>query len=110
MAEALEAAAAALRKRVVLLGDEPHRPRSEQSVVERARAIHPRLGPRQAEVLAILDRYGEEGASTGTLSTAMDYDQPNVYNTLDWLVKLGFVSKDPTSFPHVYRLTPLLKG
>jgi hypothetical protein len=109
MAEALEAAAAVLRRYSALADVESHA-RTAGGVVSRARAVHPLLGPRQAEILGLLEEAGREGTNTGVLSRAMEYDQPNVYLTLRGLIGLGFVEKDETTSPHTYRLTDVLWG
>ena len=109
MAEALEAGAAVLRRHSAL-ADVESPARAAGGVVSRARAVHPLLGPRQAEILGLLEEAGREGTNTGVLSRAMEYDQPNVYLTLRGLIGLGFVEKDETTSPHTYRLTDLLWG
>lgn len=109
MAEALEAAAAVLRRHSAL-ADIESPTEGADGVVSRARAVHPLLGPRQAEVLGLLEEAGREGTNTGVLSRAMEYDQPNVYLTLRGLIALGFVEKDETTRPHTYCLTGVLWG
>jgi hypothetical protein len=109
MAEALEAAAAVLRRRSAL-ADVESPTVAAAGVVSRARAVHPLLGPRQAEILGLLEESGRGGTNTGVLSRAMEYDQPNVYLTLRGLIGLGFVEKDETTSPHTYRLTDVLWG
>lgn len=107
MAEALDAAAA-LRRHSALADVES--PTVAAGVVSRARAVHPLLGPRQAEILGLLEETGREGTNTGVLSHAMEYDQPNVYLTLQGLIGLGFVEKYDTTSPHTYRLTDVRWG
>lgn len=110
-ADALEAAAASLRQKArqaeIAPGGEPGQ-RLPLDAVTRARRIHPMLGPRQAQVIEVLEQHGSTGTNTGVISKAIAYDQPNVYLTLQGLMTLGFVTKDETASPHVYRLTPLL--
>jgi hypothetical protein len=109
MAEALEAAAAVFRRHSAL-ADADSSTVGAGNVVSRARAVHPLLGPRQAEILGLLEEAGRKGTNTGVLSRAMEYDQPNVYLTLRGLIGLGFVEKDETTSPHTYRLTDVLWG
>lgn len=109
IADALDAASATLRQRVALLKPVgPSEARGPAGAVARARALHPQLGERQAQILEILAAAGAEGTGTGPISHQIDYDQPNVYLTLQSLVRLRFVEKDDTSDPHRYRLTGLL--
>lgn len=107
MAEALEAAASALRRRAAM-ADAPEEQPRVNGVVARARAAHPLLGPRQAEILQLLEEAGREGTNTGVLSRRMAYEQPNVYLTLRGLITLGFVERDEATSPHRYRLTSLM--
>ncbi len=109
LAEAFEAAASVLRRRAALT-ETGTQERPLSGAVARARAVHPLLGPRQAEVLQLLEEAGPSGTNTGVLSRRMDYDQPNVYLTLRGLITLGFVERDHQTTPHTYRLTELLWG
>jgi DNA-binding transcriptional ArsR family regulator len=112
LADALDAASAVLRERLAVLNlasPSPSPAASSLTAVERARAIHPQLGPRQAQVLQCLDDAGASGATAGTISRTIDYDQPNVHITLQALVKMGFVEKDESARPHRYRLAPRLE-
>ncbi len=108
LAEAAEAAAAVLRRRAALL--RPGEPGGEppSGVADRARLVHPMLGPRQAEVLAELETAGRAGTTTGAIARALDNDQANTHITLGALVKHGLADKDASVYPHVYRLSPLL--
>lgn len=109
LAEAFDAASGVLRLRAALV--EPRDRVSTMGSVDRARAVHPQLGPRQAEVIELLEQHGPNGTNTGVLSRSMNYDQPNVYLTLRSLVGLGFVEKDESVIPHNYRLAgPLQDG
>lgn len=109
LAGALEAAAASLRGAL-----NPARAEASAEVTDdvlaRARALHDKLGRRQAEVLSLLSEAGEQGETTGTLSRRMSYDQPNVYLTLRGLVAAGMVIRDAKADPHRYRLAPILMG
>jgi DNA-binding IclR family transcriptional regulator len=73
-------------------------------VAEVVRKQHPVLGPRQAEVLSLLARAGDRWSDTGELAAEMKYERANVYLTLQGLMELGFVEKDASRRPHVYRL------
>ncbi|MBW3589530.1 MAG: hypothetical protein KY429_08945 [Actinobacteria bacterium] len=77
---------------------------SEHDAVTRVLAKHPKLGRRQEEVIRILESKGEEGTNTGVIARAIGYDQPNVYLTLQHLIRLGFVRKDDSQSPHRYYL------
>jgi len=105
IADGLDAMSATIRQRIALLraGSEP-RSAIPADAVDRARAMHPMLGKRQAEVISLLEKAGAEGTNTGAISKAMSYDQPNVYLTLQALIDHGFVEKDATTNPHTYRL------
>ena len=110
LAEALEAASGVLRQRASLASVSEPEDRIEDFVgaVARAQALHPLLGPRQAEVIDLLEKSGSEGTNTGVLSRAMGYDQPNVYLTLRGLSSIGLVEKDESARPHTYRLASIL--
>jgi hypothetical protein len=112
LADAFDAASAVLRERLAVLTREtaaPLLPGASLSAVERARAIHPQLGTRQEQVLEHLESIGADGASTGAISRAIGYEEPNTYNALKWLVRLGFVEKDESTRPYRYRLTARLR-
>src|SRR5262249_29640221 len=111
LADALDAASATLRQRLAVLNLESYGQAPDAvavSAVERARAMHPQLGRRQAEVLELLERAGHNGTTTGAISRAIGYDQPNVYLTLQALINASFVEKDESAIPHRYRLTSRL--
>jgi hypothetical protein len=110
LADAHEAAARTLRRHAALLdnGQANELTSAEAaagSALERARAMHPQLGSRQEEIVVLLDEAGEHGLDTGVMSRAMEYDQPNVYLTLQSLMRHGFVERDASVSPHIYRLT-----
>src|ERR1051325_958163 len=107
IADGLDAMSATIRRHAALLNAGPAAP-TPAGAVERARAMHPMLGKRQAEVISLLEDAGAAGTNTGAISKAMDYDQPNVYLTLQALIDLDFVQKDATTTPHTYRLAPIL--
>ena len=103
LAEALEAAGEVLRQRAARLERTPMPVTSDQ-IVEVVRGEHSFLGPRQAQILSHLAEAGSEGMTTGSLSKAMDYDQANLYIALQQLVAKGFVEKEASQNPHLYRL------
>jgi hypothetical protein len=111
LAEALEASAAALRRRLALVeaGESAEFAREDLGAVARARAFHEQLGHRQAQILEVLEQAGPGGTDTGKIARAIDYDQTNVYITLRVLCGLGFAEKDETTRPHTYRLGSLLR-
>jgi DNA-binding transcriptional ArsR family regulator len=109
IADALESAVRSLRASAALIAPSADdRERSHLTLVERVRSAHPALGPRQAQVLEVLERAGSQGISTGAISKEMGYDQPNVYLTLQGLVSLGYVQKNEASRPHRYSLSEQL--
>jgi DNA-binding MarR family transcriptional regulator len=111
LADAFEAASTTLRQKVAILnlaGDSVTASAVQIDVIARARALHPLLGPRQAEVVRLLADAGPEGTSAGALSRAMGYDQPNTHLALQALVIAGLVEKDESTSPHTYRLTASL--
>ncbi len=103
LADALGAAQEVLRARAESTMHPVTTPPS--NVVDLARQTHPLLGPRQAQILSLLAEGPAQGLSSGDLGRQMSYDQPNVYLTLQQLARRGFVHKDATSNPHLYRLT-----
>lgn len=78
------------------------------SALARARKLHPTLGVRQAEALKLIADAHPAGVGTGHLTKEMHYDQPNVYLTLQALVRQGLVRKDDESRPHAYFLSSQL--
>lgn len=114
LADAHEAAARTLRRHSALLGDDEAREvtsdaAQSDSALERVRSMHPQLGSRQEEIVVLLEEAGERGLDTGVMSRSMDYDQPNVYLTLQSLMRHGFVERDTSVSPHIYRLTEGLR-
>lgn len=104
LAEAHATAATTLRQHIAALSPQPSDGQA-LSAVERARVMNPQLGPRQAEVIELLENLYPDGTDTGYLYRTMDYDQPNVYLTVNGLVKWGIAEKDITTRPHRYRLS-----
>src|SRR5262249_22113759 len=104
IAEAHEAAAATLRHRVAALSPAPA-DGHPLTAVQRARIMNPQLGPRQAEIIEILEDKYPEGTDTGYLWRTTGQDQPNVYLTVNGLRQQGIVEKDATTRPHQYRLS-----
>ena len=74
-------------------------------IVSRARAIHPQLGPRQAEIVTLLHEFGQAGTNTGVLSRRMSYSQSNVHLTLKEMIRSGLVERDADAHPHRYMLS-----
>jgi hypothetical protein len=110
LADAHEAAARTLRRHAALLGDGQSTELTSaeaaaDSALERARVMHPQLGSRQEEVIVLLEEADDRGLDTGVMSRSMGYDQPNVYLTLQSLMRHGFVERDVSVSPHTYRLT-----
>jgi Sugar-specific transcriptional regulator TrmB len=113
IADCFDAASTKLREHIALLTAVEPATEAEpttKNVAARARAIHPQIGPRQIEVLEVLEGAGTKGTRTGHISSVIGYDQPNVYLTLQSLMALGFVAKDETRRPHIYRLAGRLTG
>lgn len=112
LADALEAAVTVLRggSAPAALVPVVTTPPGGDDAVSRARALHPLLGPRQAEILSLLEDAGAQGTNTGVISREMGYEQPNVYLTLRGLITMGFVTKDESTHPHRYRLSETLMG
>jgi DNA-binding MarR family transcriptional regulator len=108
LAEVLATASDALRKHAQSLRSTIREATEHVDVVAVARRLHGSLGPRQAEVLALLQEAGPVGTNTGVLSRRMGYTQPNVHLTLKELVRRGLVEKDASARPHNYRLSPRL--
>lgn len=110
LADGFDAMSTAIRQRLALLdSDSTIAAAGPTRAVDRARAMHPMLGNRQAEVIAVLERAGVSGTNTGAISMEINYDQPNVYLTLQGLLTRGFVEKDVSTSPHTYRLTQVLR-
>jgi DNA-binding MarR family transcriptional regulator len=76
--------------------------------IQRAKSLHPELGPRQTEILGLLEIAGPDGTSTGHIAKKIGYPQPDVYLTLRGLVTRGFVEKNDSSSPHRYSLSKSL--
>lgn len=115
LADALEAAATSLRASALIHGSDlsstppPSVESVDTSAVERARSAHPQLGERQAEIIDLLEAAEPTGTDTGSISRALDYDQPNVYLTLAALIRHQLAEKDATTHPHCYRLGKLVR-
>lgn len=106
LAELHQSTADVLRSYASRLDELPSIPNKSPTttVVERARRLHPSLGPRQEQVLAEVADAGQAGATSGQVSRAMEYDQPNVYLTLQALIRQELVRKDSAARPHRYFL------
>jgi DNA-binding transcriptional ArsR family regulator len=105
LADALEAASAVLRERALEAVQPVAATALEANAVDRARSQHPALGPRQAEIISVLELYAPGGTNMGVISRAIEYSQSNVHLTLMGLINLGMVVRDEDVRPHVYRLT-----
>lgn len=111
MADALEAAAAVLRRHAA--AGPPPAPGSlgAGTLAERARRVHRMLGQRQEQMLPLLAAAGEHGATAGDIARALEYDPANATITLNAMVKAGLLRKDESQVPYLFRLTPeLLAG
>lgn len=109
LADALDAASRLLRERATAPTQPAPEPRAT-GAVERARSIHPSLGPRQAQILEVLEQYGNAGTNTGVISRAIHYSQPNVHLTLMGLMDAGLAVRDASVRPHVYWLAERLRA
>lgn len=112
IADALEAASRVIRNRLSFEAESreivPKKPAT--SAVAKALETHPRLGQRQIEILQHLESAGDAGMSSGQLASEMSYEQPNVYNTLQSLLRLHFVEERRDCSPHIFRLRVNLRG
>jgi hypothetical protein len=99
---------AAWRARHAAGNDQPEPGGLTDGLLQRARAVHPALGQRQAEVLLELAKADPAGASCGKIAKAISYDEPNCHIALSALVSKGLAEKDTTTYPHTYRLSPRL--
>lgn len=113
LADATEAMAKTLRQIAAEIDGDEVPAASEAapagSALERALQLHPMMGARQRELIPLVEREGKRGADTGVLSRTMGYDQPNVYLTLQGLIRRNFIVKDTSSHPHRYFIGPALK-
>ena len=108
MAEALEAAAAVLRRHAVDRGPGVSEAQHASTLAERARRIHRTLGERQEQMLPLLAEAGERGATSGDIARALEYDHANATITLNAMVKAGLLLKDESAVPYRFRLVPEL--
>jgi hypothetical protein len=111
MAEALEAAAAVLRRHAAPRHPGAPEAQHAETLAERARQIHRMLGERQEQMLPLLAAAGERGSTSGNIARALDYDQANATITLNAMVKAGLLLKDESAVPYRFMLVPeLLAG
>jgi hypothetical protein len=111
MADALEAAAAVLRRRAAAGNPGASEARHAGTLAERARQIHRMLGERQEQMLPLLAAAGEDGATSGDIARELEYDHANAMITLNAMVKGGLLFKDESAVPYRFRLVPeLLDG
>lgn len=108
IAEALEAAAAVLRRHAAAGQADAPEAQHARTLTERARQIHPKLGERQEQMLPLLATAGEQGASSGDIARALNYDPPNAATTLNQMVRAGLLLKDQSAPPYRFRLVPEL--
>lgn len=67
----------------------------------------PVTGHRQKQIVALSGIWTLRGMTTGEVSRLIEYDQPNVYNTMQKLQELGVVERaDDGDGPQRWRLTP----
>lgn len=107
MADALEAAAAVLRRHAVGHSSATRTP-PPGTLTERARRIHQKLGERQEQMLPLIAAAGEHGATAGDIARTLEYDPANATITLNAMVKAGLLRKDESSVPYRFRLVPQL--
>jgi hypothetical protein len=110
-ADALEAAAKVVRhaataadgaQRAELAG-------AVERMLNRAREIHPFLGPRQAQGLEQLLRAWPDGLSTRQIRELLNYDDVSAHQMLFALIDHGLVVRDEASTPIKYYLGPALR-
>jgi hypothetical protein len=111
MADALDAAAAVLRRRAAGWRTGVSAAQPAGTLAERARRIHRMLGERQEQMLPLLAAAGERGATSGDIARALEYDPANATITLNAMVKAGLLRKDESAVPYRFRMVPeLLTG
>jgi hypothetical protein len=106
IAQDLRAYANAAHERQTPLAEAPFPDR----VIAAARSIHNAIGSRQVEALRHIAEAHPDGITTGPVAKKMNYDQPNLYLTLQALMRpqFGLVRKDDAVSPHRYYLTDKL--
>ncbi len=62
------------------------------------------LGSRQRRIVELPGLAMEDGMKTGTIATAIEYEVPNTYSTLQALVRAGIVEQVPDKEPQHWRL------
>jgi hypothetical protein len=110
IAEALEAAAAVLRRRATTWHPGAPEAQHGRTLTERARQIHPQLGERQEQMLPLLAAAGEDGATSGDIARTLDYDHANATLTLNAMVRARLLLKDESKMPYRFRLVPELSA
>ena len=120
IADLHEAMARTLRVHAARLhGGDPGEPEAEKEghtkqgvdlddVIARARLVHPSLGERQAQILRLVAKAHPGGITTGEIWRPINYDQTNVYLTLEALGRQNLVRRDVNVRPHRYYLGPEL--
>lgn len=110
MADALEAAAAVLRRRAAEGPPGVSKAQHAGTLTERARRIHRMIGERQEQMLPLLAEAGEYGKTSGDIARELDYDHANAMITLNAMVKAGLLLKTELA-PYRFSLVPeLLAG
>jgi hypothetical protein len=85
------------------------RPQQEvDDVIARARVVHPSLGERQEQILRLVANAHPAGITTGEIWRPINYDQTNVYLTLQALGRQKLVRRDVNVRPYRYYLGPKL--
>ncbi len=62
------------------------------------------LGSRQRQIVELPGLATENGMKTGAIATAIDYEVPNTYSTLQALARAGIVEQVPDKEPQHWRL------
>lgn len=110
IADALEAAAKIARSAVTATGAQRAEAAGEtERMLNRAREIHPFLGPRQAQGLEQLQRAWPDGLSTRQMRELLNYDDVGAHQMLFALIDHGLAERDETSTPIKYYLGPALR-
>lgn len=116
LAEAFEAAAAALRRHGER--ERPSAPKVEHpghdqhaALLERARRIHWRMGEQQAKLLPVVADAMPRGISAGDAGRKLGYDTTNASIALRAMVKAKLLARNESGVPYLFELAPeLLDG
>jgi hypothetical protein len=113
IADALEAAAKIARRAVAAADSAEHAEAAGEveRMLNRARKVHPQLGPRQVRGLEQLQRVWPGGLSTREVRELLDVKhEAGSHQMLMALVEHELAERDETSNPIKYRLGPALRG